>query len=206
MPGNASDSNAPANPLQPQKLPPEALAKLAQKYTPQKNIGVAYTYNEPLIHYDYVLNCAKAVRAVGLMNVLVTNGLINPKPLATLLPFIDALNIDLKGFTDDYYTRLVGCPFPNKKSALTTVMETITQAQKHCHIEITTLVVPGENEGHIEPIAQWLAGISPEIPYHISRFFPRHNYTDRQPTPPESLFRLADNARKYLKYVYVGNV
>lgn len=206
---------------------------MAQKYVPKGNIGVAYTYNEPLINYEYLLDCAKAVREAGLKNVLVTNGLINPKPLEALLPFIDAMNIDLKGFTEDFYAGLAGYPV-NKKSPggvtpegvilegltpgglipkgeaslsfLDTVKNTIVHAQKNCHIEVTTLIIPNENETHAEPIARWLAEISPEIPYHISRFFPRHNYADKQSTPPQTLRDLAQTARKYLKYVYTGNL
>ncbi|MCL2204562.1 MAG: AmmeMemoRadiSam system radical SAM enzyme [Defluviitaleaceae bacterium] len=194
------------------RLPPEQLALLAQKYAPQGNIGVAYTYNEPLINYEYVLDCAKAVSNLSMKNVLVTNSLLNPKPFENLLPYIHAMNIDLKGFSEEFYSKLTyGGTLPETEPprdfpALATVKNTITQAQRHCHIEVTTLVIPGENEAHIEPIAQWLAQLSPEIPYHLSRFFPRHNYADKAPTPKETLLRLAKAARKHLQYVYIGNV
>jgi pyruvate formate lyase activating enzyme len=204
-------------------LTPAQLTDMAVKYIPQGNIGIAYTYNEPLINYEYLLDCIKSVRAAGLKNILVTNGLINPKPLETLLPYIDAMNIDLKGFTEEFYNRLSGKTENNAletineiftanfstnptQSLLETVKETIRRAVRHCHVEITTLVIPGENETHVEPIARWLAGISPDIPYHISRFFPRFNYADKQPTPPDTIRRLTITARKYLNYVYAGNL
>jgi pyruvate formate lyase activating enzyme len=211
-------------------ITPAELTKMARETIPQGNIGVAYTYNEPLINYEYLLDCAKAVREAGLKNVLVTNGLINPQPLDALLPYIDAMNIDLKGFSEDFYTKLSGvknrpagglffergdfhrAPEKNTSSergvsyALETIKETIRRTHRHCHIEITTLIIPGENESHVEPIAQWLAGISPEIPLHLSRFFPRHNYADKASTPADTVHRLTDTARKYLTYVYPGNL
>jgi pyruvate formate lyase activating enzyme len=187
---------------------PAQLSAAAIKLIPRGNIGVAYTYNEPLINYEYLLDCVKAVREVGLENVLVTNGLINAGPFEALLPYIDAMNIDLKGFTGEFYDLLAG----NKKSPpggglfLSAVQETIARARESCHIEVTTLIIPDENEAHIEPIARWLAGISPDIPYHVSRFTPRHKYADRHATPPETVRRLAQAARKHLKYVYTGNL
>jgi len=180
------------------------LPALAEKHVADGNIGVAYTYNEPLINFEYVLDCAKAIHAAGLKNILVTNGLINPEPLKALLPYIHAMNIDLKGFTDDYYNHLAG--LSGEKSAWATVMNTITTAHALCHIEITTLVIPGENEAHVIPIAQWLANINPAIPLHISRFFPRHQYADRVATPVDVIRSLTAEAKKCLKHVYAGNV
>ncbi|MCL2499852.1 MAG: AmmeMemoRadiSam system radical SAM enzyme [Defluviitaleaceae bacterium] len=192
---------------------PAELTAMAVKYIPKGNIGVAYTYNEPLINYEYLLDCAKAVREAGLKNVLVTNGLINPEPLEVLLPYIDAMNIDLKGFTEDFYSRMAGRSVSGNKNSpeggasfLDTVRDTIARAYNRCHIEVTTLIIPDENETHIEPIARWLSERSPEIPYHISRFFPRHRYADREPTPPQTIHTLAQTARKYLKHVYAGNL
>ena len=162
------------------------------------NIGVAYTYNEPLINYPFLLDCARELRRVGLCNVLVTNGYINQEPLLALLPYIDAMNIDLKGFTEDFYAKLGG--------SLQPVLDTIRLSHAHCHIEVTTLVIPGENESHIEPISRFLAEISPSIPYHISRFFPRHLYTDKEATPPETIYRLCDLASQHLLNVFPGNL
>ena len=178
------------------RLSPEDICAMAKDIP--NNIGLAYTYNEPLINYEFVLDCARLIKKAGMCNVLVSNGFIKQEPLKKLLPFIDAMNIDLKGFTDEFYKKLGG--------ALQPVKDSIALASRHCHVEVTTLVIPGENESHIEPIAQWLAGISPSIPYHISRFFPRHQYSDKSPTPLETIHWLCDTAKKYLKHVYHGNI
>ena len=170
----------------------------AQNAIPAGNIGVAYTYNEPLIAYEFLLDCAKAVRNAGLKNVLVTNGCINPKPLETLLPNIDAMNIDLKAYSKDFYKKIGG--------NLETVKNTIIQAHRNCHIEITTLVIPDENENDIEPISKWLSEIDPHIPLHLSRFFPRYEYSDKLPTPIQTLTNLQKTAQKYLQNVFIGNV
>jgi pyruvate formate lyase activating enzyme len=181
-------------------MSPERIASMAKGFVPRGNIGVAYTYNEPLIHYEFVLACAMAVRAAGLANVLVTNGFIMPKPLSGLLPFVDAFNIDLKAFTEGFYR--------NIKGRLATVKETIAQAARFCHVEVTTLIIPGENDSADEicGLARFLAGISEDIPLHLSRFFPRHEMTEKPPTPVETIYELKTVAEKYLKYVYAGNV
>jgi pyruvate formate lyase activating enzyme len=177
---------------------PAGILALAQQTVPDGNIGVAYTYNEPLVGYEFVYGCAKLIREAGLCNVLVTNGTINPEPLGALLPYIDALNIDLKGFTQGFYRRVGGC--------LDTVKRTIEACYERCHVVISFLVIPGENEKDAEPMAAWLASLDSGIPLHISRFFPRHLYAGRESTPPETVLRLADAARKHLRYVYTGNL
>lgn len=178
---------------------PEELTDMAYGLMAENNIGVAYTYNEPLVGYEYVRDSAILVHERGLKNVLVTNGFVNPKPLKDLLPLIDAMNIDLKGFTDVFYRKLGGWLEP--------VKTTIATAAKSCHVEVTTLVIPEENDSEEEMLAlsTWLAGLDPEIPLHISRFFPRHLYADKNPTPVEAVYRLAEVARRNLKYVYTGN-
>ena len=110
------------------------------------------------------------------------------------------MNIDLKGFTEAFYKKLSG--------GLETVKSTISIAAGACHVEVTTLVIPGENDSdaEMEALSSWLAGINPDIPLHLSRFFPRYKYADRQPTPREMLFRLRDIAQKHLKYVFLGNI
>ncbi len=163
------------------------------------NIGIAYTYNEPLIGYEFVRDCSILARQQQLKNVAVTNGYICEEPLRELLPLLDALNIDLKGFTEEHYHKLGG--------DLETVKRTIVAASEKCHVEVTTLIVPDENdsEQEMECLGTWLAGVNPEIPLHISRFFPRWQMQDKEATPVEKIYRLAKIARRYLKYVYEGN-
>ena len=179
-------------------ITPEELKNIAQEAMSQGNIGVAYTYNEPLINFEFIYDCARKIHEAGIKNVLVTNGFINPVPLKVLLPYIDAMNIDLKSFTSDFYTKIGG--------KLENVKNTIRTAQKHCHIEVTTLLIPNENEHDIEKVAQWLSGISIDIPLHISRFFPLNKYTNREPTPPETISAAVETARRYLKNVFAGNM
>ena len=179
-------------------LPPEELAEIARQAVSQGNIGAAYTYNEPSVNFEYVYDCARLIRRAGLLNVMVTNGLINREPLETLLPFLDAMNIDLKGFTDAFYRGLGG--------RLGTVKDTIALAAARCHVEVTTLVLPDENEAHIGATAEWLASVDENIPLHLTRFFPRYRYADRQPTPRETILKLQRLAERHLKYVYAGNM
>ena len=181
------------------EVSPEQLATKAAELVPHGNIGVAYTYNEPLIGYEYVQDCASLVHDQGMVNVLVTNGTVEEEPWRALLPLIDAANIDLKGFTPAWYRRLGG--------DLETVKRSIALAAERCHVEVTTLLIPGENdsEEEIRELARWLASISSEIPLHLSRFFPRYRMLDRPPTPVEQVSRLAETARRYLSYVYTGN-
>ena len=144
------------------ELSPAELAALAEELKPRGNIGVAFTYNEPLIGYEYVRDCAALVRAKGMANVLVTNGTVSEKPWRELLPWIDAANIDLKGFQNDWYHRLGG--------DLETVKRSIEIAAGQIHVEVTTLLVPGENdsEEEIRALAKWLAEIRRDIPLHLS--------------------------------------
>ena len=181
------------------EVSPEQLAAQAAELVPHGNIGVAYTYNEPLIGYEYVRDCAALVHEQGMVNVLVTNGTVEEEPWRALLPLVDAANIDLKGFTPSWYRRLGG--------DLETVKRSIVLAAERCHVEVTTLLIPGENdsEEEIRELARWLASISPEIPLHLSRFFPQYQMVDRLPTPVEQVYRLAEAARGYLSYVYTGN-
>lgn len=182
-------------------ISPESLLYKACDLKSSKNIGLAYTYNEPLMNYEYVLDCCKLVRDKGLKNVLVTNGYIQQAPLLELLPYIDAMNIDLKSFSEDFYKKICG-------GRAEFVKKTIETAIDACHVEITTLVIPGLNDTseEIEALSSWLSSLSPDIPLHLTRFFPRYKMTDKGPTPKETLERLADVARKHLHYVYLGNI
>ena len=178
------------------------LVFLASRKVSVGNIGVAYTYNEPLVNYEFVRDCAQRVHEAGLLNVAVTNAYFNAEPWDELLPHLDAANIDLKGFTQGFYDRL-GAP-----RGLETVKRNIRQAAQHIHVEVTTLVVPGLNDSaeEIDKLAAWLAAINPEIPLHLTRFFPQHRMLDRAPTSVESLRRLSEIARRHLARVIVGNV
>lgn len=179
---------------------PEQISGLAKDLISQGNIGVAYTYNEPLTGYEFVYDCAKLVREAGLFNILVSNGYLSRKPLKKLLPLIDAMNIDLKGFTESFYQKLGG--------SLEPVLKTIELAHQECHLEITTLIIPKENdsETEIESIAHWLASLDPDIPLHLTRFFPRYKYADRSQTPKEAIYRLCEVAKKHLRNVFAGNM
>lgn len=189
-------------------LPPEELCEIAARYRNRGNIGVAFTYNEPLVGYEYVRDTAKLVHERGMLNVLVTNGTASTDVLEELLPYIDAMNIDIKGFTDRYYHDVLG---GDRKMT----MDFIEMAAGSCHVELTTLIVPGENdsEDEIREMTGWIAGlkdsqgrvIGPEVPLHISRFFPKFRMTDRDATQVSLVYRLADVAREKLKYVYTGN-
>ncbi|MBP1744467.1 MAG: Radical domain protein [Firmicutes bacterium] len=167
----------------------------------QGNIGIAYTYNEPTIWYEYVYETARLAKEKGLVNVLVTNGFINPEPLENLLPYIDAMNIDLKGYSEGFYRDVV-------KGRLESVKNTIRLAAGKCHVEVTTLVIPGLNDSpeEMEEMAKWLASVSPDIPLHLSRFFPRYMMQDRPMTPIKTLSELENIASRYLNNVYMGNV
>lgn len=178
-------------------LSPERAVELARQ---QNSIGLAYTYSEPLMWYEYVYDTAQLAQKAGLKNVLVTNGFINEKPLLELLPFIDAMNIDVKAFTDEFYR--TQC-----KARLDPVLRTVERALGHCHIEITTLLVTGLNDSpaEIERLVDWLADLDPAIPLHFSRYAP-HYQLDLPPTPMETLVAARDIARRKLPYVYLGNV
>ena len=192
-----------------EELPPEELAALAVRSRYRGNIGVAFTYNEPLVGYEYVRDTAKLVKAQGMKNALVTNGCADLKILDEVSPYIDAMNIDLKGFTDRYYREVL-------RGDRGMVMDFIREAVKRCHVELTTLIVPGENdrEEEMQELAEWVASLTDvyggkqgnEIPLHVSRFFPRWRMTDRGPTPVERVYALAREAEKHLRYVYPGNV
>ena len=176
-------------------------AELAEMALSCGSAGIAYTYNEPLMNYEWVKETSKLAATKGLVNVLVTNGYINPEPLAELLPTIDAANIDIKAFTEEFYNKLCD-------AKLKPVLDTVTTMVKSGkHVEITTLLIPGENDSpeEIEELALWLAKLDPQTPLHFSRYFPSYNM-EKEPTGMAALERARDIAKRILKYVYVGNV
>jgi pyruvate formate lyase activating enzyme len=185
-------------------LSPEELADLAEQLKARGNIGIAFTYNEPLIGYEFVRDTAKLAHERGMKNVLVTNGTAELPVLEELKPYVDAMNIDLKGFTDRYYSKVLG---GDRKM----VMDFIEAAAAFCHVELTTLIVPGENDSEEEmrELSAWVSRLeNPDgegIPLHVSRFFPRFHMQDRGPTDVRKVYRLAEVARENLEYVYTGN-
>ncbi len=189
-------------------LSPEALTEAALRCRDRGNIGLAFTYNEPLIGYEYVLDAAKLARGAGLINVMVTNGTAELSVLEELGPFIDAMNIDLKSFSGRCYRETLGGDLPMVRAF-------IARAVQLCHVELTTLIVPGMNDSEEEmrALSGWVSElrdasggrIGRSVPLHISRFFPRFRMTDRAATDVDRVYRLADVAREKLDYVYTGN-
>lgn len=180
-------------------ISPQEMSDKALACKPAGNIGVAYTYNEPLVGWEYVRDCARLVRQAGMKNVLVSNGTASPEILDEILPYMDAMNIDLKGFTREYYRKLGG--------DLEMVKEFIVQAAALCHVELTTLIVPGENDSpeEMEQEARWIASVDKGIPLHVTRFFPRYHMMDREATRTRQVYYLAEVAKGYLEHVFVGN-
>ncbi len=165
------------------------------------SFGIAYTYNEPFIWYEFVVEAAEAARGAGLKNVLVTNGFVNPEPLAELLPYIDAANIDIKSIRDDFYKKVCS-------GRVGPVLETIKAMAGRCHVELTNLLIPTLNDSpeEISRLVDWIAAnVGPNVPLHFSRYFPCYKMTI-PPTPPEKLFEAQAIAEKKLKHVHLGNI
>ena len=186
-------------PVRSVRVTPEQIIRRALELRSEGNIGIAYTYNEPLIMPEIIRDTAFPARGAGLKNVLVTNGMADPAMLQELLPAIDALNIDLKTIRADRYAKIGG--------DLATVLENLRMASQSAHVEVTTLIVPGFNDSdaEMETLARTLAEISPEIPLHVTRFFPAGEMLSTPPTPVRTIYHLAELARKSLKHVFVGN-
>jgi len=178
-------------------IEPERLVDIAIH---EKSLGIAYTYSEPLIHMEYVLDTARLARKRGLKNVLVSNGYVDPGPAGELLEVLDAANIDLKTFNPGFYRKELG-------GKLEEVKRFISDAAGRISLEVTTLVIPGKNDSdeEIDEIARFLAALDPDIAYHLSCYYPMYRY-HIPPTPVSTVKRLAEVARKHLHYVYMGNV
>ncbi len=182
------------------RLSPEDIIREANR---QRCRSISYTYTEPTIFYEYAYDTAKLARTAGLANVFVTNGYMTAEALNLIKPYFDAANVDLKAFKDETYKKVCG-------ARLEPVLESIRLMKElNIWIEVTTLVVPGMNDGEEElaSIARFIAGVSPEIPWHISRFHPDYKYTQSHATPLETLQKACSlGKREGLEYVYIGNV
>ncbi len=194
---NYSISQNPNHPTQ--YYSPEDLVNTAGR---RDSVGIAYTYTEPLIWFEYVMDCCKLARKKGLKNVFVTNGYINREPLLALLPFTDAFNIDLKGMQEDFYRKVIG---GNLKNVLETIEE--VAKRKEIVLEVTTLIIPGYNDSdqEMEKLTGFLESLRPDIPYHLSAYYPMYQF-NAPPTPISTLKRLREVASRKMQYVYLGNV
>lgn len=182
------------------RLTPEELVRQALGVS--GNCGLAYTYNEPVIWFEYVTDCARLAAAEGLRNVMVTNGYVNREPLEELIKVTDAFNIDLKAFSNDFYRRYTG-------ASLAPVLEAIKMvASSGRHLEITTLIIPGLNdsEEEIRREAGWIAeNAGRKVPLHLSRYFPMYRRNNPS-TPPGTILKMKEIAGEYLDFVYTGNM
>jgi len=179
------------------KISPEQLIEIAKR---SDSIGIAYTYNEPLVGFEFVLETAKLAKKQGLKNVLVTNGYINEDPLKEILGFIDAANIDIKAFDEEFYKK-------NCSGTLQPVLKTIKTMHRHCHIELTNLIIPtlNDSEEKINELVDWVAKLDRNIPLHFSSYFPSYKM-ELPDTNPEILKSARKIALKKLEYVYTGNI
>jgi len=177
------------------------LLKILKTRPEREQLGIAYTYNEPTVWYEYVRDTSQIMWENGYKNVLVSNGLINKEPLQELLPFIDAINIDVKAFSDSFYKR--HC----KGTGLGDVLDTVEQCLPNCHVEITYLIITSLNDSpqEIGSFIDWVASLNKEIPVHFSRYFPSYRM-DLPPTPLQTMQNAWQMAREKLSYVYLGNV
>ena len=165
---------------------------------------MAFTYNEPLVCYEYVRDTARLLKEEGLVTVVVTNGSVKPWVIDEIGPFVDAMNIDLKSFSPEYYRNVL-------KGDLETVQECIRKSLEYSHVELTTLIIPDENDSveEMKEMSSWISKLEKKhgkmIPYHISRFFPRSKYADRKPTDIAEMKKLYEIASEKLSSVHLGN-
>ncbi|WP_200762879.1 AmmeMemoRadiSam system radical SAM enzyme [Nitrosophilus alvini] len=183
-----------------EELPPEKIVDLAVEYGCK---SISYTYNEPVVFFEYTYDTAKIAREKGLKNIYVTSGYETRKAIDTLAPYLDGMNIDIKSFRDEFYKEICG-------ARLKPVLECVKYAHsKGIWIEITTLLIPGKNDSNeeIRDIAKFIAELDTAIPWHVSAFYPMYKMTDVPPTPADTLRRAYDIGKEEgLKYVYVGNI
>ena len=188
-----------------QIISPKDIVLKAIDLKSQGNIGIAFTYNEPLLGYEFVRDTARFAKEKDLVTVLVTNGTASAQVYEEIAPYIDAMNIDIKSFSSDFYRNLI-----NGDLAMT--KDFIDRSVKSCHVELTNLIIPGENDSEEEmrELSKWIHFLEiktgKKIPLHVTRFFPKFHMTDRDATNIDLIYRLADVARENLEFVFEGNV
>ncbi len=192
---------------------PEEVEILGEKFTPQKIVqdalkarcpSISYTYTEPTIFLEFALDCMKIAKKKGLKNVWISNGYMTKEALEMVSPYVDAINVDLKAFSEDFYRDICG-------AKLEPVLENlIVVKKKKIHLEVTTLIIPTKNdsEKELRLIAQYIKeNLGDDVPWHVSRFFPHYKLADLSPTPVEKIYRAVELGKEAgLKYVYPGNV
>jgi len=183
---------------QTQKVYPERLIDIA---VDRMSPGIAYTYNEPITWFEFVLDTSRMASAEGLYNVMVSNGYIEEAPFKLLSQTIQAMNIDLKGFNEKFYKKRCTSELEVVKRNIKTAVE------EEVHVELTTLIIPGENdsEQEMEEQVKWMASIDENIPLHISKYFPAYRF-NKPETDNQKILDLVRVAKKHLKYVYTGNI
>lgn len=202
--GVATQRGATANTSDESLVSSAELIERALDLVPSGNVGIAYTYNEPFVNFEFVLETCRAARDAGLKNVLVTNGYVNPEPLGALMPYVDAINVDLKAFNDGFYRKICGGSLEPVKQTIAT----IAREYHGCDLEVTTLVIPGLNSdaAEIDGIARFLASLSPAVTLHLSRHHPAYRMPSPGPIGLDALLSLAEVARKSLASVQCGNI
>lgn len=199
---NWNISKSKEDPKQTEKASPAEIALLAKENNCK---SVAFTYNDPIIFFEYAIDTAKECHKLGLKTVAVTAGYINPEPRAEFFKHIDATNIDLKSFNKDFYKKLC-------LADIAPILDTIkyVKSETHCHLELTTLLIEGHNSSpkEIAEECDWIAqNIGINTPIHFSAFFPAYKLKDVPPTSPQTLFLAYEIAKKAgLRYVYTGNI
>jgi len=183
-----------------EKFTPEEILSRLQKLRKDNCIGIAYTYNEPAIWFEFLHDTARLAKQNGYVNALVTNGYLSSEALEELSPYLDALNVDVKAFSEEFYRNYC-------RGRLNAVKETVERCAGRFHLEITYLVIPTLNDSRkeVSQLVNWIAGLNPDIPLHFSRYVPGYRL-NLPPTPVKTLDELRCLAMEKLNYVYLGNV
>lgn len=182
------------------QVAPEKLVETAENHRKEGNIGVAFTYSEPAVWWEYMMDVTPLLREAGLKSVMVTNGFLSSEPWEELVPYLHAVNLDVKGFTSEFYRR-------HCRGLLEPVLQTAQSLVGRVHLELTNLLIPEENDSRkeLESFVQWVAvELGPDTPVHFTRYYPQYKM-DRPPTPLQRLKEAYSIARERLNFVYIGN-